>query len=50
MEVSGQFHTLATLSSRKNPQYHYIGGWVSPKASLDMVMKRKYPFFPPLEI
>jgi len=24
---------------------HWIGGWVGPKASLDAVVRRKFPFF-----
>jgi hypothetical protein len=39
MEVSGQLNAPAALSPGKEP--HWIRGWVSPKASLDTVMKRK---------
>jgi hypothetical protein len=36
MEVSGQLHAPAAL-----PQG--IGGWMGPRAILDMVVKRKIP-------
>jgi hypothetical protein len=31
----------------KSPLYHWTGGWVGPKASLDMVVKRKNPIIAP---
>jgi hypothetical protein len=44
MEVSGQLNAPATLPPRKDPRYtldSWIGGWVGPRAGLDMVVKRK---------
>jgi hypothetical protein len=44
MEVSGQLHTPAALPPRERaPGTHWIGGWVSPRAVLDAVVKRKIP-------
>jgi hypothetical protein len=43
MEVRGQLHALATSPPGKEPWYHWIGGWVSPRAILDAVVKRKIP-------
>jgi hypothetical protein len=43
MGVSGQFHAQASLPSRKEPITHWIGGWVGPRAVLDVVVKRKIP-------
>jgi hypothetical protein len=44
MEVSGQLYALATLPPRERaPGTHWIGGWVSPRAILDAVVKRKIP-------
>jgi hypothetical protein len=40
MELSGQFHALATLPLENAPSIHYIGGWVTPRAILDMAMKK----------
>jgi hypothetical protein len=40
MEVSGQVHATAALPPGKDP--HWIGGWVGPRAVLDVV-KRKIP-------
>jgi len=37
MEVSGQLHALATLPLVTQ----WIGGWVGPRAGLDMVVKRR---------
>jgi hypothetical protein len=43
MEVSGQLHAPATLLPGKEPPgTHWIGGWVGPRAGLDMVEKRKF--------
>jgi len=42
MEVSGQLHALATLSRGKDPGIHWIGGWVDPRAGLDVAEKRNY--------
>jgi hypothetical protein len=43
MEVSGQLHVSASLPQGKSPGTHWIGGWVSPRAVLDAVVKRKIP-------
>jgi hypothetical protein len=44
MEVSGQLHAPAVLPPRERaPRTHWIGGWVSPRAVLDEVVKRKIP-------
>jgi hypothetical protein len=40
MEVSGQLHTPTREGA---PGTHWIGGWVGPRAGLDMVSKRKIP-------
>jgi hypothetical protein len=42
-EMSGQLHALATLSPGKEPPIHWTGGWVGPRAGLDMVTKIKIP-------
>jgi hypothetical protein len=37
MEVSDQFHTPAVLTPEKlHPGAHWIGGWVGPRAGLDV--------------
>jgi hypothetical protein len=44
MEVSDQFHDLATLPLDSAPSTHWIGGWVGLTGSLDhldAVEKRK---------
>jgi hypothetical protein len=41
MEVNGQLHDLAALPPGK--ERHWIGGWVGPRAGLDVVVKRKNP-------
>jgi hypothetical protein len=44
MEVSGQLHAPAALPpGGGSPGTHWIGGWVSPRAVLDAVVKRKIP-------
>jgi hypothetical protein len=43
MEVGGQLHSPAALPPGKEPMAHWIGGWVGPRAVLDMVVKRKIP-------
>jgi hypothetical protein len=43
MEVSGQLHVPAASPQGKSPWYHWIGGWVGPRTSLDAVVKRKIP-------
>jgi hypothetical protein len=35
---------------RKGLRYHWIGGWVGPKAGLDDVEKRKFLSLPGLEL
>jgi hypothetical protein len=46
MEVSGQLHALAALPPGKEfPCIHGTGGWVGPRAVLDVVAKRKNPSF-----
>jgi hypothetical protein len=30
-------------ASQRAPGTHWIGGWVGPRASLDMVVKRRIP-------
>ena len=42
MDVGGQPHALATLSPGKRPGTHYVGGWVTPRASLDECFSIKY--------
>jgi hypothetical protein len=41
MEIGGQLHSLAALLRERAPDIHLIG-WVGPRASLDMVSKRKF--------
>jgi hypothetical protein len=41
MDVSGQYHTLAALSPETKFRYHCIGGWVGPRAKLDILEKRE---------
>jgi hypothetical protein len=49
MEVGGQFHDPAALSPREtNPVTHCIGGWVGPRAGLDIV-KKSILFLPEIE-
>jgi hypothetical protein len=44
MEVSGQFQAPAALPVRvRAPGTHCIGGWVGPRAVLEVVVKRKIP-------
>jgi hypothetical protein len=44
MEVSSQLHAPATLPLKeRDPGTHWIGGWVGPRAVLDVVVKRKIP-------
>jgi hypothetical protein len=44
MEMSGRLHAPAAFSLGKELLCtHWIGGWVSPRAGLDAVKKRK-PF------
>jgi len=43
MEVSRQLHALAAPLRERTPGKHWIGGWVGPRASLDALLKRKFP-------
>jgi hypothetical protein len=43
MEVSGQLHALAATPKERAPGIHCIGGWVGPRAVLDVVVKEKFP-------
>jgi hypothetical protein len=44
MEVSGQLHAPAALPPGKEaPSTPWTGGWVGPRAVLDVVVKRKIP-------
>jgi len=43
MEVNGQLHALDTLPHSKSSCTHGIGGWVSLRASLHTVGKKKIP-------
>jgi len=44
MEVSGQLHVLDALPQERAPPYPlYIVGWVSTRAGLDAVVRRKIP-------
>jgi len=37
IEVSGQLHAPATLPKRTSPSTHWIGGWVSHNAGLEVL-------------
>jgi hypothetical protein len=38
------FHASVTLlSEKRTPSTHWIGGWVSPKANLDMMTMTEIP-------
>jgi hypothetical protein len=41
MEVNSQLHVPAALLRGKNIRTHWIGGWVGPRASLDVVEQKK---------
>jgi hypothetical protein len=43
MEVSDQLHAPAALPRERDPGTLCIGGWVGPRAVLDVVVKRKIP-------
>jgi len=44
MEVSGQFHALATLPPRERAcDSQWIGAWVGSRASLNAVAKGRTP-------
>jgi hypothetical protein len=40
MEVSAQLHAPAALHPRKQPPVPTVGGWVGPRAGLDVMKKR----------
>jgi hypothetical protein len=42
LEVSGQLHDPAALPPAKSSDTHWIGGWVSSRAGLDDVEKKKF--------
>ena len=44
MEVSGQHHAPAALTSGKYPGTQWPGGRVGPKIGLDVLEKRQLPF------
>jgi hypothetical protein len=43
MEASDQLHAPAALSLGNIPRTDWIGGWVDPRAGLDVVARRKIP-------
>jgi len=43
MEVSGQLPALAAYPLGQDPSTHLTGGWVGPRACLDVVVKRNNP-------
>jgi hypothetical protein len=43
MEVNGQLHVQTALPLEKEPRYTLNGAWVSPRAGLDAMVKRKIP-------
>jgi len=44
MEVSGQLLALAPLPpGARAPGTHWIGGWIGPRAGLNMMMRSKNP-------
>jgi hypothetical protein len=44
MEVSGRLHALAILPPRERaPGTQWRGGWVNPRAALNVAAKRKNP-------
>jgi hypothetical protein len=40
--MSGQLHTRATLQPEKVSHVYCIGGWVVPRASVDVMEKGKF--------
>jgi len=50
MEVSVQLHTPAALPAGKDPPgTRWIGDWVSSRAALDALAKRRNPIITPTE-
>jgi len=49
MELSGRLHVVRVLPPPRVrvPDIPWIGGWVGPRVSLDMVVKRKYSIIAP---
>jgi len=41
MEVSGTLHALTAFPPSKNSSTHRTGGWVGPRGSLTVLVKRK---------
>jgi len=39
--LSGQFHAPAALPRTRDSDAHWIGGWMDPRAILDVVAKKK---------
>jgi hypothetical protein len=48
--MSGQFHHPTALPWERAPGTHWIGGWVGPRAGLDVVEKKKLLTLPGLEL
>jgi len=44
MEMSIYPHTLVALHLRNNPHTHGIGGWVGPRADLDILEKKNIAY------
>jgi len=42
--VGGQFHALAALPEERASNTHQIRGWVGPRAGLNMVTKKSFPY------
>ena len=43
MDLNSQLHAPAALYPANNPGFHWIRGYVDPKAGLDTFKKRKIP-------
>jgi hypothetical protein len=50
MVVSDQLHAPAALPQGKNHLNHWVEDWLSPRADMDAVAKKKSPSFPRREI
>jgi hypothetical protein len=44
MEVSSQGHDPAALLSGKNPNTHWVAGWVGPRTYVDVLEDKKVSF------
>jgi hypothetical protein len=42
MDMSGQLHTFAALPPGKDSGTHRVGGWIGPRADVDVFERRKY--------